>query len=201
MQNSQIWEIFPLMETSLLPDESIDARIAQRLKALRLERQWSLDDLARASGVSRASLSRLENAEVSPTASVLGKLCAAFGLTMSRLMVMVEEGFAAHVRAGEQFLWEDPETGYVRRVVSPPAQGLSGEVLDCTLKPATRIAYETPPKPGLEHHLVLMEGALSLTVSGQRYDLKPGDCLRYRLHGASLFETGTEGAHYFLFLL
>ena len=36
--------------------------------------------------VSRASLSRLENAEVSPTASVLGRLCAAYGLTMSRLM-------------------------------------------------------------------------------------------------------------------
>ena len=189
------------MEIDLLPDESIDARIAQRLKALRLERQWSLDDLAGRSGVSRASLSRLENAEVSPTAAVLGKLCGAFGLTLSRLMVMVEEGFVAQVRESDQLVWEDPETGYVRRVVSPPAQGLSGEVLECRLRPATRIAYETPPKPGLEHHLILFEGALSLTVSGQRHDLRPGDCLRYRLHGASLFETGGEGARYFLFML
>ena len=69
------------------------------------------------------------------------------------------------------------------------------------MKPATRITYETPPKPGLEHHLVMIEGALSLTVSGQRHELKPGDCLRYRLHSASLFETGAEGARYFLFML
>ncbi len=189
------------MRTTILTDESIDLRIAQRLKALRAERGWSLDELAARSGVSRASLSRLENAEVSPTAQVLGKLCAGFGLTMSRLMLMVEEGFSAHVPAAAQAVWTDPETGYVRRSVSPPAQGLSGEVLDCRLKPATRIAYDTPPRPGLEHHLVLVEGALSLSVSGQHHHLTPGDCLRYRLDGPSLFETGEDGARYFLFLL
>ena len=35
-------------------------------------------------------LSRMENAEVSPTAQVLGKLCAVYGLTTSRLLYMVE---------------------------------------------------------------------------------------------------------------
>jgi transcriptional regulator with XRE-family HTH domain len=65
---------------------SIDRRIAQRLRSLRAGRGWSLDELAGRSKVSRATLSRLENAEVSATASVLGKLCAAYDLTMSRLM-------------------------------------------------------------------------------------------------------------------
>ncbi len=65
------------METHLAKDASIDRRIAQRLKGLRAERGWSLDELAGRSSVSRATLSRLENAEVSPTANVLGKLCAA----------------------------------------------------------------------------------------------------------------------------
>ena len=51
-------------------DVDLDRRIAQRLKALRLARGWSLDELAGMAGVSRATLSRLENAEVSPTASV-----------------------------------------------------------------------------------------------------------------------------------
>ena len=41
-------------------EESIDQRIAGRLKSLRNERGWSLDELARLSGVSRATLSRLE---------------------------------------------------------------------------------------------------------------------------------------------
>jgi transcriptional regulator with XRE-family HTH domain len=189
------------METSA-DRHAIDARIAQRLKTLRAERGWRLDELARRSGVSRASLSRLENAEVSATAQVLGKLCAAFGLTLSRLMLMVEEGFAPVVRAAEQPVWTDPQSGFRRRAVSPPAQGLSGEVLECELKPSTRICYEHPPRPGLEHHLVVRDGELALTIDGVRHELKRGDCLRYQLNGPSQFETPAScGARYLLFVV
>ena len=66
------------METASPDETSIDRRIAQRLRALRTERGWSLDELAQRSAVSRATLSRLENGEVSPTANVLGKLCGAY---------------------------------------------------------------------------------------------------------------------------
>ena len=69
--------------------ESMDRLIAQRLKALRGERAWSLDELGARSGVSRATLSRLENGETSPTTAVLGRLCSAYGMTLSRLMLMV----------------------------------------------------------------------------------------------------------------
>jgi len=185
---------------SLAPD--IDHRIAERLRGLRGARGWSLDELARRSGVSRATLSRLENAEVSATATVLGKLCAAYGLTVSRLMLMAEDAFAPLVRRGGQPLWQDPETGFARRSVSPPAGGLAGEVIEGRLPPGVSIAYERPPRPGLEHHLVMMDGALDLTIEGRRHDLEAGDCLRYQLFGASLFETraGT-GARYLLFIL
>jgi transcriptional regulator with XRE-family HTH domain len=181
---------------------AIDQRLAERLRDLRAERGWSLDELARQSGVSRASLSRLENAETSPTASVLGRLCAAFGLTLSRLMQLVEGGFTPHLKSGEQPVWTDPETGFRRRQVSPPAETLAGEVLECELGPGTRIAYERPPRPGLEHHLVMVEGRLEVTVEGAVHDMDPGDCLRYRLFGESLFRTPeNSGAKYLLFIV
>jgi transcriptional regulator with XRE-family HTH domain len=179
-----------------------DTLIAQRLRSLRADRAWSLDDLAARSGVSRATLSRLEKAEVSPTAQVLGRLCGAYGLTMSRLMRMVEEGFAPLVRTSEQPAWEDRTAGFVRRQLSPPAASLAGEVLECALRPGARIDYPLPPRPGLEHHLLLVEGALSITVDGVAHDLVPGDCLRYQLFGASRFETPAEaGAKYLLFIV
>src|SRR5690606_29840490 len=134
------------------PDASFDRRIADRLHGLRGERGWSLDDLAGRTGISRATLSRLENAEVSPTASVLGKLCAAYGLTMSRLMLMVEDGFPPLLRRDAQPLWVDPESGFRRRSVSPPAQSLAGEALECEIGAGVRIVYDEPPRPGLEHH-------------------------------------------------
>ncbi len=197
-----IWDKFPNMENATAPDADLDQRLAGRLKTLRLERGWSLDELAGRAGVSRATLSRLENAEVSPTASALGKLCGAYGMTMSRLMRMVEDDFNPLVPSAAQALWVDGATGFRRRSVSPPSQKLAGEVLACELPPATHIDYPQSPRAGLEHHLVMLEGELSIRVDGQSHTLAPGDCLRYQLYGASAFDTPPHsGARYLLFIV
>ena len=181
---------------------SIDRRIAEHLKTLRAERGWSLQEVAQRSKVSRATLSRLENAEVSATAVVLGKLCAVYGLTMSRLMREVEEGFEPLVREKNQQVWTDRTIGFRRRLVSPPAKPLAGEAIVCELAPGTRIAYEAPPRPGLEHHLLLIDGQLAVTLDGHRYDVRAGDCLRYLLFGRSEFSTPNDRvAYYILFMV
>ena len=188
------------MENNPEFDHGLDMRIASRLKGLRQERGWSLDELAGRAGVSRATLSRLENAEVSPTASVLGRLCAAYGLTMSRLMLMVEDDFAPLVPESAQPVWVDASAGFRRRSVSPPAAALAGEVLACELDAGARIEYPQPPRPNLEHHLLMLEGALHITVDGRRHG-RPGDCLRYQLAGASLFETPRDSGARLLFIV
>jgi hypothetical protein len=133
---------------------------------------------------------------------VLGKLCAVYGLTMSRLMRMVEDEFIPLVKRADQPVWTDPSVGFRRRSVSPPAHALAGEVIECELDPATHISYDNPPRPGLEHHLHLIEGRLEITVDGVAYQLHPGDCLRYQLSGASAFSTAPDiGAKYFVFIV
>jgi transcriptional regulator with XRE-family HTH domain len=189
-----------------LESPTLDQRLAHRLKALRAERGWTLDQLADRASVSRAALSRLENAEVSPTAAVLGRLCAAHGMTLSRLMTTVEQTFTALIPAAAQAIWQDPAIGFRRRIVSPPAGALAGEAIEVTLEPATRIAYDAPPRPGLEHHLLMRDGALTITIddppSAGSYALGPGDCLRYQLFGRSTFTTPPDcGARYLLFVV
>src|SRR3982750_885545 len=83
----------------------IERRLAQRLAALRAERGWSLEALAERTGISRATLSRLERGELSPTASMLGRLCTTFGWTLSRLMADAETRPPNVIRAGEQAVW------------------------------------------------------------------------------------------------
>jgi len=180
----------------------IDRQIAQRLRALRAERGWSLDELAQRSQVSRATLSRLENAAVSATASVLGKLCGAYGMTVSRLMRLAEADYAPLVARDDQPVWTDASVGFERRSVSPPAQRLAGEVLECRLAPGARIDYDKPPRPGLEHHLLLLEGQLQVILDGLPQVLRPGDCLRYQLTGPNTFITpARHGARYLLFIV
>ncbi len=182
--------------------DDLSNRLANRLNELRRSHGWSLDQLAEHSGISRATLSRMEKGDVSPTAETLGRLCAAFGLPMSRLLMMVEDSFDPRVPFERQPEWRDPETGFTRRSVSPPASGLSGEVLEGHLPPDAIITYDAPPKPGQEHHLIMLDGALKLTVDGVAHDLNGGDCLRYHLAGPTRFETTpARGARYLLVLI
>jgi transcriptional regulator with XRE-family HTH domain len=182
--------------------EELDARLAARLAALRDTLGLSLDTLADRTGISRATLSRIERGETSPTASMLGALCACYGLSLSQLMLQAEGPPVALLRREDQPLWTDPETGFERRNLSPPAAGFRGEVLENALPAGAVIAYPGPPLPGQEHHLWLMTGGLDLTVDGTTHRLAPGGCLRWRLFGPSRFASlGPQPAHYILVLV
>jgi len=174
--------------------------LANHLRTLRADRGLTLQELAAKSGVSRATLSRIENGEVSPTAGTLGHLATAFALPVSQLLAPMEQEFPMLVRHAEQGVWRDPGNGFSRRSLSPPSGELKLEMIECTIDPRQRITYDRPAVPNHEHHLVLLSGVLSLTIDGVRHELRKGDCLRYRLRGASCFETGPHSARYIIAL-
>lgn len=174
--------------------DGVDDRLAARLAELRAERGWSLGDLADRSGVSRSTLSRAERAEISPTASLLNRLCAVYERTMSQLLSEVEAEPAQLVRAAEQSVWTDSASGFVRRSVSPPHAGLRGELVEGRLQPGADVAYDRPPVPGLEQHIWVLDGTLEVTVQGEPHTLDAGDCLRFRLWGPTRFRCVGERA-------
>jgi len=176
-----------------------DDRLAARLAELRVQRGWSLDDLAMATGISRASLSRIERAETSPTAALLNRLCVAYGLTMSRLLSEVEEEAALLLKAEQQPVWRDDASGFLRRNVSPPGSHFKAEVVEGVLRPGARIDYDAPPIQGLEQHIWLQSGELTISMNDQHWTLQAGDCLRFHLTGKSAFAAHAEaGARYIL---
>ncbi|MEZ5351119.1 MAG: XRE family transcriptional regulator [Bryobacteraceae bacterium] len=183
------------METmpSIATVDPIEERMALRLAELRRDRGWSLDELAGRTGISRATLSRIERTELSPTAAILGKLCTAYGWTMSRLVADAERSLPNMVRAGEQLSWTDPGTGYRRRAISPPAPGLRGEMIEIRLDTGMTVEFASSPVAGLEHHLWMLEGVLEIEVEGAPYRLEAGDCLRYLLSGSTRFHCPSQG--------
>lgn len=183
-------------------DTGLTKRLASRLKDLRQQANWSLDQLARASGISRATLSRMENSEVSPTTEMLSKLCAAYSLTLSHLLSMVEETYVPLVHQSDQPIWQDKTLGFTRTSISPPSKALKSELLRCEIEAGKKIRYADPTLPGLEHHLYLLEGALTVTVDETPYALNAGDCLRYHSYGKTAFQTpADQSAQYILVLV
>ncbi|MEV6543902.1 helix-turn-helix domain-containing protein [Streptomyces sp. NPDC051665] len=182
--------------TSLDP---VDVRLGARLAELRSQHGWSLGELAERSGVSRSTLSRAERAEISPTASLLNRLCGVYGRTMSQLLSEVEAEPALLVRAAEQPVWEDRASGFVRRSVSPPHTGLRGELVEGRLRAGADLAYDRPPVPGLEQHIWVLEGALDVTAQDTEHHLDAGDCLRLRVWGPTRFRCpGPDDVRYVL---
>ena len=178
-------------------DTEVERRIAARLAQLRTERDWSLEDVAERTNISRATLSRIERSELSPTAAMLGALCTLYGWTLSRLMADAETGPPNYIPAKEQAHWTDPESGYRRRAVSPPSPGLRGEMVEVHIPSGATVSFETSPIAGLEHHLWMLEGAVTIDVDGSTVSLRTGDCLRYVLNGPSQFHNaGKRAARY-----
>ena len=157
------------------PDPS--AAIAAHVKQERDARNWSLAELAKRSGVSKAMISKIERAEASPTASVLGKLSGAFGLQLSALLAMAEQSEGRLLRHTEQPVWIDPETDYVRRTISPRNGGVL-ELLRIDLPPNARVSY--PPDAFTVQHQLLwvLEGTLVFLEGEETHRLSKGDCLQ-----------------------
>ena len=108
-------------------------------------RGWSLTDLAQRSGVSRAMINKVERGEASPTASLLGRLSGAFGLTLSALLARTETTYAGRiVREKDQLLWTDPASGYIVR----DGRGLAVEVQAGAMRRHARAPRVAGPRTG-----------------------------------------------------
>lgn len=164
-------------------------KLAHHLRGLRETRNLTLVRLAQRSGISRASLSRIENAETSPTAETLGRLAAVYALPISQLLSPLEQDFQPVLKRGDQATWHDPAHDFQRRSVSPPNGQLSVELIEGTLGKGQRIEYAAPAIPGQEHHVYVLSGQIEITIDETTHSLSAGDCLRYVLFGSTAFKT------------
>ena len=151
--------------------------ISALLKKERLSRGWSLADLAGRAGVSKAMISKIERAEASPTATVLGKLSGAFGLALSALLALSEKQGERISRHATQPVWQDPETGYIRRSISPPERGML-ELLEVELPAKARVTYPASAFVFQHQQVWVTQGTLVFQEGIETHRLERGDCLQ-----------------------
>ena len=149
--------------------------LAARLRLERDARGWSLDELARRSGVSKAMISKIERAQASPTAALLGRLSGALGLTLSALLARVEDKPQWLSRAGEQPRWRDPKTGYVRRQVSPPSAPI--ELVRVDLPAQRSVSFPASAYAFVRQLVWVLDGSLTFVEGEVTHELEQGDCL------------------------
>ena len=172
------------------------------MRDLRAARDLTLDALAERSGVSRAMISRVERGESSATAVILDRLAAGLGVTLSALFD--PPGPAAPdpspvARQRDQPVWRDPESGYVRRDLSPPGADSPMRMTEVRFPAGARVAYESGPRQGrLDQQIWVLDGTIEVRVGRARHRLERGDCLAMVLDGPTAFHNPTRKAARYL---
>lgn len=149
--------------------------LARNIRALREARGLSQAQLAKISGVPRATWATLESGGGNPTLTVLLKVSAT-------LQVSLEELVGPPRASAQLFPAADiPERrrGQVRiRDLLPESmQGLQMERLEL---PAGAAMTGIPHTPGTREYLCCERGTIVLTASGETWELSPGDVLVFR---------------------
>jgi len=156
--------------------EEIVTRLARKIRREREGRGWSLAMLARRAGVSTSMISKIERGEASPTAVLLGRLSAAFGMTISALLEEERRRADRLLRRADQAVWEDPATGYVRRSVCPPGAGRI-EIVEVTLPGGAKVAFPRDAYAFIDQQIWMRRGVLHFREGDTVHVLRSGDHL------------------------
>ncbi|MGJ7524476.1 helix-turn-helix domain-containing protein [Variovorax sp. GB1P17] len=181
------------------PAANIDALIATRLLALRQAQGLSLAELAERSGVSKAMISKVERAQSSPTAVLLGRLAAGLGVPLAQLLTEDKaQPQRLRTRAAQE-TWRDPEAGYLRRQVAERHAGSGVELVEVELPRSAQVSYPRWSGKPYRQCLWMLEGALRVDYGDERFELAPGDCLDFGVDRPLVFKAlGRSACRYLL---
>jgi transcriptional regulator with XRE-family HTH domain len=122
-------------------------------------------------------IAKIERAQVQPTAALLARLSAAFGMTLSELIARAEHADRRLARADEQPSWTDPRSGYRRRALSPTPGGPL-ELIEVELPARAEVSYPADSYTFIHQQIYVLDGRLHFNEGDIQHELEQGDCLQ-----------------------
>src|SRR5438034_5630764 len=168
--------------------QDINSRIASRVRSLRTDLGMTLDALAAKCDVSRSMLSLVERGESSPTAVVLEKIASGLGVSLATLFDDASAPASPVSRRGDRTPWRDPQSGYVRRNISPANFPSPIHLVEIVLPAGARVAYEHGARDVRIHQQIwVQEGRIEVTLGRVTHRLSEDDCLAMQLDEPTAF--------------
>ena len=145
-------------------------------------------------------ISLIERGESSPTAVVLEKIAAGLGVPLASLFDAPDVSPSPVSRKADRTPWRDPQSGYVRRNISPAGFASPIQIVEVVLPAGAHVAYETGARETNIHQQIwVQEGSIEVTVGSETFRLVPDDCLAMQLDRPTAFRNRTrKSARYFV---
>lgn len=159
--------------------QELSQHLAQTLKALRMQRNWSLTQAAEQSGVSKAMLGQIERGESSPTVATLWKIATGFAVPFS--LFITPSGLSrdvVHFREEDRppFRQQNAQMQVRPLVDFDPLLGF--DLLAIEFSPGA-FSESAPHAPGVTEHVVVVSGTLEVEVAQRWHSLQSGEVLRF----------------------
>jgi transcriptional regulator with XRE-family HTH domain len=167
--------------------DNVQAVLAANLRRLRIARHLSLSELARATAMSKATLSSIENGRANPTVDTLASLAAALRVSITELLEDLPIPKVRVVRSAQGR--RERRDGLPQRLLDSVAAAGPLEVAELDL-PA-RAAHEAEPRPaGTRAHVFVLQGKLITGPVELSTELDAGDYASFPADVPHLYEAG-----------
>lgn len=160
--------------------DAVSGHLCRRVRDLRKQRGWSLEQLATASGVSRSMLSQIERHEANPTLAVTYRIAQAFGMTLAELLESPDaQSSIQTIRANDRAHMYRSDPDCQIRTLSPLNLEKDVEFYEVRLGPGGALR-SAPHFTGTREYLAVQKGRLRIESAGDSEELGPGDSVSYR---------------------
>lgn len=165
------------MNAGTIDDAARRRAFAQVLQARRRLSGMSLSELARAAGIAKSNLSRLEAGDGNPSLETLWALSGALDINVSEL-IDPQAGQTRIVRRGEAFDMQAEAAAYGVTLLSRSPAGASRDLYRVTFQPGGA-KISAPHATATVEHVVLLSGRARVGPVDAPEVLEPGDYLTF----------------------
>jgi len=156
-------------------DEPLGERIATNIRELRAARSLTQQQMAKLSGLPRATWQHLESGAANPTVSVLHKVALALQISVEELISPPRAACRFYAAGSLPTKTRGPVT--IAHLLPDHIPGVMIDRLE--LPPRSAIAG-VPHTDGTREYLTCETGELQLTVAGEKWTLHRGDVVVFR---------------------
>lgn len=151
--------------------------VARNMRRYRVERAMSLGELARRSGLSKQTLSKIEQGTGNPTVETLTLLGAALDIPARRLLT--EWGTPVYVQRHDDGEWNAEADRSERMLDETYGSGYVRTLILRLERHGGESAVIAPHQPGTLHHLYVITGRLRAGPVSDPAELAAGDFVRF----------------------
>jgi transcriptional regulator with XRE-family HTH domain len=152
--------------------------VGVNLRRIRGQHGWSLERLAKASGVSRAMLCQIELSQSAPTINILWKIARALGVPFSALLADQAASRTKVLPAARAKILRSADGTFSSRALFPFDEPRAVEFYELHLTAHSSEVAEPHP-PGTVENLVVTSGALEVRVGDDHHRLTKGDAIQF----------------------